>query len=979
MNSKKKPAVKSESTKPKKRIAQVASPQPGFPLDGAQRNLAEGALQDTNEYAENLIGTAKTNKEKRGAKLAVANKELVFKITEHEQAEETIRSLARFPSENPNPVLRIARDGNLLYGNPAAFTLLKKWKLRVGKPAPEVLKNLTNEALETETTKTVDIPCGDRIFSISIAHAPEGEYINLYARDVTERIRADQQLIEREALLNEVGVIAKVGGWEMDITTGKATWSKGTYDIVEIDYNKPVPGLHEHVGYYLPEYREMIESKMNALIETKQPMKFEAVLKTTKGNIKWCQALGEAVVKDGKLIKLRGTFQDITERKRAEEALTSSEQFLSSVIEQSPESLWISDSEGTLIKLNQACRELFGVTDEEAVGKYNLLKDNLIEEQGFMALVGDVFEKGEIARFTIDYDVPRVEHIEVKEGTHRILDVVISPIKDIHGKLKNVLVQHKDITELKQAEEQIRQLNAELEATVEKRTAQLQETLDLNQKMIEASSLGIFACRADGPCIIANPAIARISGAPVEKMLQLNFREMESWKKNGLFDKAEAALATGKEQRAEIHLTTTFGRNVWINYCFTSFTSNGELHFLMLVDEITERKQAEQALQQRTAQLQTANKQLESELAERARVEDAIRESEERFHRLSEASLEAIVIHDEGILLNANSQYSKMFGYAPEELPGKQVIPLTVAPEAIEAVRKEIATGGEGPYESTGLRKDGTRFPMEIRVKEIKYQGHKARVAAIMDITERMRAEQALQQRTTQVEAANQELEAFSYSISHDLRSPLRAMDGFSRILLEEYASQLPAEAQRYLGLVRDNARQMGHLIEDLLAFSRLSHLPLNKQTLAMAEVVRKALDELSAEQEERNVEVTIGDLPVCEADPALLKQVWVNLLSNAFKFTRKREEAHIEIGAKQTGGESVYFVKDNGVGFDMQYVDKLFGVFQRLHRSEEYEGTGVGLAIVQRIVHRHGGGAWAEAEVDKGAAFYFTLGGGLS
>jgi PAS domain S-box-containing protein len=404
--------------------------------------------------------------------------------------------------------------------------------------------------------------------------------------------------------------------------------------------------------------------------------------------------------------------------------------------------------------------------------------------------------------------------------------------------------------------------------------------------------------------------------------------------------------------------------------------------------DITERKRAEEEIRQlnteleqrvadRTARLQTANEQFEGELAERERTQEALRESDERFRSLSGAAFEAINIHDGGVLLDANEQYYAMFGYEPEELLGKQVMTLTIAPEAIEAVKKEIATGGVGPYEATGLRKDGTRLPMEIRVREMEYKGRKVRVAAIMDITERKQAEQALQQRAAQVEAANRELEAFSYSISHDLRSPLRAMDGFSRILLEEYALQLPTEAQRYLGLVRDNAKQMGHLIEDLLAFSHLSRLPLHKQTVAMAEVVQKALVELSAEQEGRKVEVTISDLPVCEADPALLKQVWINLLSNAFKFTRKREDAHIEIGAKQTGAESIYFVKDNGVGFDMQYVDKLFGVFQRLHHSEEYEGTGVGLAIVQRIVHRHGGGAWAEAEVEKGAVFYFTLGGG--
>lgn len=261
---------------------------------------------------------------------------------------------------------------------------------------------------------------------------------------------------------------------------------------------------------------------------------------------------------------------------------------------------------------------------------------------------------------------------------------------------------------------------------------------------------------------------------------------------------------------------------------------------------------------------------------------------------------------------------------------------------------------------------------------------------------EHARLERHLRERTQELEAANLELEAFSYSVSHDLRAPLRAMDGFSRILFEEYSSQLPEDAQRYLQLVRDSAQQMGQLIDDLLAFSRLNRQPLRKQTVAPADLVRRVLEDLHAEQEGRRVEISIADLPSCEADPALLKQVFCNLLSNALKFTRGREVTIIEVGCAEirvsspesgvssqeiksniqhpASHERVYFVKDNGTGFDMRYADKLFGVFQRLHRAEEYEGTGVGLAIVQRIIHRHGGRIWAESEKGQGATFYFTL-----
>jgi PAS domain S-box-containing protein len=233
--------------------------------------------------------------------------------------------------------------------------------------------------------------------------------------------------------------------------------------------------------------------------------------------------------------------------------------------------------------------------------------------------------------------------------------------------------------------------------------------------------------------------------------------------------------------------------------------------------------------------------------------------------------------------------------------------------------------------------------------------------------------------RTAELTAANKELEAFSYSVSHDLRAPLRAIDGFSRILQEDYIAGLPEEARNYFQFIRDNAQQMGRLVDDLLTFSRLGRQPLRKQAVGCDELVRQCLDELRDEQAGRQIELTIGDLPIYEGDPALLKQVWLNLLANALKYTRRRAVARIEIGSYADQGETICYIKDNGAGFDMRYADKLFGVFQRLHRAEEYEGTGVGLAIVARIINRHGGRVWADAKIDQGATFFLTLEGTYS
>ncbi|WP_373530566.1 AAA family ATPase [Nostoc sp.] len=234
--------------------------------------------------------------------------------------------------------------------------------------------------------------------------------------------------------------------------------------------------------------------------------------------------------------------------------------------------------------------------------------------------------------------------------------------------------------------------------------------------------------------------------------------------------------------------------------------------------------------------------------------------------------------------------------------------------------------------------------------------------------------EERVIQRTAQLEAANKALEAFSYSVSHDLRAPLRAIAGFSKIMQEDYGEQLDLEANHHLKVVRDNAKRMGELIDDLLNLSRLDRKEISQQPVFPNEVIQIVLNDLAPDLKGRQIEFAIADLPECQADLSLLKQVWINLLSNAIKYTRYKSLAYIEVGYEVMDGEGVYFIKDNGAGFDMRYADNLFGVFQRFHRDQDFEGTGIGLAIVQRIIQRHGGRIWGQAAIDQGATFYFTI-----
>ena len=310
---------------------------------------------------------------------------------------------------------------------------------------------------------------------------------------------------------------------------------------------------------------------------------------------------------------------------------------------------------------------------------------------------------------------------------------------------------------------------------------------------------------------------------------------------------------------------------------------------------------------------------------------------------------------------------------------GRQARDLAVS---VETGRKETLLHSDA--EIKGLKQDARNLALSTEISRIETLMESDKVIRKLNAD----LEQRVLERTGQLEAANKELESFSYSVSHDLRAPLRAIDGFSRIVLEEYAP-LAEEGKAYLKLVRDNTRQMGQLVDDLLEFSRLGRLALTKQTVNPVKIVRLCLTEMKSEQEGRKVEIVIGDLPPCQADPTLLKQVWMNLLSNALKYTSKKEFARIEISGQSVsrnatpgdvphrdgpGTEMVYSVKDNGAGFDMKYAHKLFGVFQRLHRAADYDGTGVGLAIVQRIVSRHGGRVWGEAQLNHGATFSFTL-----
>jgi PAS domain S-box-containing protein len=333
-----------------------------------------------------------------------------------------------------------------------------------------------------------------------------------------------------------------------------------------------------------------------------------------------------------------------------------------------------------------------------------------------------------------------------------------------------------------------------------------------------------------------------------------------------------------------------------------------------------------------------------------------------------------------------NRGAQELYGWTPEEAIGKDAHELlqTVFAAPLDAVRAELLSAGRWEGEIQKTRADGTGVAVASRwsLRRDERGWPVAILETNNDISQRKRREEEVRalneelgKRTIQLEATNKELEAFAYSVSHDLRAPLRHMSGFTELLQRHASSHLDDKSQRYVTMILESAKRMGGLIDDLLAFSRIGRAEAHRTTFSLQQIVQEVLAEVRQETEARNIVWNIGALPTWYGDRSMLRLAVTNLISNAVKFTRTRPRAEIEIAcAEQKHDQVVLFVRDNGVGFDMRYVNKLFGVFQRLHAPEDFEGTGIGLATVQRIAHRHGGKAWAEGVVDQGATFYLSL-----
>lgn len=543
-------------------------------------------------------------------------------------------------------------------------------------------------------------------------------------------------------------------------------------------------------------------------------------------------------------------------------------------------------------------------------------------------------------RVVYELRVPPAEN----EGSERCYSVSYEP--SVVGEKKFVVVVIVDVTAFKITETKLREA--------------LREAGDLRTALDEHAIVAMTD--PQGRITEVNDKFCEISKFSREELIGQDHRIINSGAHSkAFFREMWKTIGQGRVWQGDIKNKAKDGSCYWVATTIVPFlNAQGKpRQFVAIRADITARKLAEEA---------------------RSRLSGIVR-----------SSSDAIISKSlDGIITSWNSGAEKVFGYTEKEAVGQSML-ILFPPDRIHEeadILARIARDETVPhFETQRVRKDGHVLDLSVTISPVHdSEGQVIGASKIArDITDRRLAEEAIRklnaeleqrvvERTAQLEAANKELEAFSYSVSHDLRAPLRAMDGFSQALLEDYGPQLPAEAQDHVRTIRRGAQKMGALIDDLLTFSRLSRSPLTFRQVDVNRLVRSTLEDLAPQRSGHEVELVHHELPACQGDPALLKQVWVNLLANAFKYTQKRARAVVEIGSMVKNGETIYFVRDNGTGFDMRYAGKLFGVFQRLHRAEDYEGTGVGLAIVQRVVHRHGGRVWAEAKVNEGATFFFTL-----
>ncbi len=635
----------------------------------------------------------------------------------------------------------------------------------------------------------------------------------------------------------------------------------------------------------------------------------------------------------GDISGIFGSARNISERKHTEEALKGSEAIYHNLIEKMPDGVYKSTHEGKFIEVNLALVKILGYDSKDELLAVDIKKELYFDPSERDSLTLDEMRE-ELGIF----------RLRKKDGS----EIWVEDHGWYTSSESGETLYHEGV---------IRDVTARIQAE-----DALHESELIHRKLIERIPDGVYKTTHEGKFIEVNPALVKMLGYDSKEALmaidiktQLYFNP----------DERESLVLEQKHREMGIYrLQKKDGSEIWVeDHGWYTTGEKGEILFHEgVMRDITDRKNAEAAL----------------------------KESQLLFQNLTLVSPSGIFrSRVDGYTTYVNPRWSELSGLSFDEAVGYGWLN-AVHPDDRDRLSEnwntDVSLKKPSAAEYRFLKPDGSIVNViGYAVPEIKDNIINGFIGTITDITERKLAEgeiislnatleQRVIHRTAQLEAANKELEAFSYSISHDLRTPLRALDGFANFLLEDYSKVLDAEGKRMLQVIVDNANKMGFLIDDLLAFSQLSRYKLEISQIDMKAMAISVYQELASETDKKVIDFQIRNIPDAYGDPSIIRQVWLNLISNAIKYTSKKQNRVIEVSSVNEGSENIYSVKDNGAGFNMDYYNKMFGVFQRLHTTKDFEGTGIGLAIVKRIVTRHHGRIWAEGEVGEGATFSFTI-----
>jgi PAS domain S-box-containing protein len=760
--------------------------------------------------------------------------------------------------------------------------------------------------------------------------------------DITVRKRAEEGLRESEGrfrtLADTAPVFIWMSGTDKNCFYVNKTWLDFTGRTIEEEYgNGWTQGIH-------PDDRERFLTTYIGSFDARKEFETEYRRRRFDGEYRWILDKGvPRFTEKNEFLGYIGSCLDITERKQTEEKLRESEASFRQLAEGVPLFVWTCRGDGFCDYLSMQWVLYTGIPEKEQLG-YKWLEQIHPDDQaetinGWHRAV----EKNR--EYESEFRIRRFD------GAYRWFQTRALPVRDEYGRIVKWFGTNTDIDELRRTKEALR---------VEKE--RLEKTADVSPGAIHS-----YRISKDGKPTFpyASPHIYEIYGIPPE---QLKEDASHVWELIHPADRQQVAESIERSAllKSPWHniwrVRNPHKGEIWVeSFSAPTFEPDGTLTWHGVLTDITERK----------------------------KIEEQILDSERRYRLMFESNPLPMWVYDLGNLkfLAVNDAAVRSYGYSREEFLAMTIKDIRPV-EDVTALLKSVATvrGKLGrPVFFKHLKKDGSLIDVEIVSHGMIFDGRVARLVLANDITERKKAEtmilemnetleRKVNERTSELNAVNKELEAFSYSVSHDLRAPLRAMDGFSLALIEDYDDKLDSEGKNYLHRVRSASQKMAQLIDDLLKLSRMSRGELRRENVNLSKIVR----EITAHLEETNpkyaVELSIEDDVTAFADERLMRVALENLLNNAWKFTAKREKSEIAFGKTVKDGKPVYFVKDNGAGFDMTYADKLFGAFQRLHTSQEFEGTGIGLATVQRVINRHGGKIWAESRVDEGTTFYFEV-----